>query len=163
QQTFTIVEGPGRLLAGADKERQARMHRFAIGATEITVHDFLKFRPKHKYSEQASPKQDCPANMVSWQDAAVYCNWLSEQDGIPKGQWCYRPTQPGQYAEVAPSHALGAGYRLPSEVEWEYASRSGASTSWCCGEVEPDLLVKYAWFFDNSHFGTTLRSSPVAT
>jgi formylglycine-generating enzyme required for sulfatase activity len=30
-------------------------------------------------------------NIVTWYDAAAYCNWLSEQEGIPEDQWCYEP------------------------------------------------------------------------
>ena len=27
---------------------------------------------------------------LTWLDAAAYCNWLSQQEGIPASQWCYR-------------------------------------------------------------------------
>ena len=30
-------------------------------------------------------------NQPTWYEAAAYCNWLSEQEGIPKDQWCYEP------------------------------------------------------------------------
>ena len=33
-----------------------------------------------------------------WYMAAHYCNWLSEQEGLPKDQWCYLPTE----AELTP-------------------------------------------------------------
>ena len=34
---------------------------------------------------------DSPQVMMTWYEAAAYCNWLSEQEGIAKEQWCYEP------------------------------------------------------------------------
>jgi len=89
---------------------------------------------------------------VSWYDATAYCNWLSEQDGILKEQWCYLPNKEGKYEDgmtMAPDYFRRMGYRLPTEVEWEYACRAGADTMYSFGE-SADLLVKYAWFNANS-------------
>ena len=60
---------------------------------------FLRFRKDHEYVKEYAPTGDCPVNKVSWYDAAAYCNWLSEQEGIPKEQWCYEPNKEGKYAE----------------------------------------------------------------
>ena len=52
---------------------------------------------------------DHPVVCVSWEDAQAYVAWLNRQ-------------------------APGAGYRLPSEAEWEYAARAGSTTAFPWGD-----------------------------
>jgi formylglycine-generating enzyme required for sulfatase activity len=161
-QTMVVLP-PGEFTMGeGQKQRRRRIdHRFALAAREVTVAEFRRFRANHQLAPNWPATLDCPANQVSWYDAAEYCNWLSEQEGIPKELWCYLPNARGDYAEgmkVPADFLRRTGYRLPTDQEWEYACRAGSETTWSMGNAE-DLLPRYAWCVNNS----SSRSHPAGS
>ena len=163
-QTFAVVRGPveftigspvtepGRLAGNEPAHRKRIGRTFAVATKEVTVAEYLRFRPRHWWLQQYSPGPDTPAVSTSWYDCAEYCNWLSEREGIPKNQWCYEPNKNGFYGDgmtIKTGHLALTGYRLPTETEWEYMCRSGSVGSRSYGRGG-ELLPRYGWFLKHS-------------
>ena len=136
-------------------------HRFAISTHEVTIEQFRRFRENHFFDRRAAESVDCPISTVTWYDAAAYCNWLSEQEGLPQSEWCYLPNDEGNYADgmrIAPNWIRRKGYRLPHSEEWMAAASAGVDTVYCFGD-DSELLPHYAWMKGNAQRGL----NPVAT
>ncbi len=168
-QTMVVLPGPvkfrmGSPLTETSREPDEPQHRkrigrtFAIAAKPVTVADYKRFRPNHYFTKRYAPASTCPVIGTNWYEAAAYCNWLSEHERIPPGQWCYETDPQGQVTKLRANYLSLTGYRLPTESEWEYACRAGAVTSRSYGESE-ELLGKYAWFLWNAE----ARSWPVGS
>jgi len=58
---------------------------------------------------------DQPVVGVSWYEAVAFCNWLSARAGLTPA-----------YDKSGRVDPAASGYRLPTEVEWEFAAVKGA-------------------------------------
>jgi hypothetical protein len=113
---------PGR--RSNETERQVELRRpFYIGRFQVTNREFREFRAQHQsgiFKDESLDLEKQPVVRVTWQDAAAFCNWLSERDKLP-------PAYVRQGDRLELTDPVTTGYRLPTEAEWEFAARFDGS------------------------------------
>ena len=113
---------PGR--RSNETERIVELKRpFYIGRFQVTNREFREFKADHLsgiFKDETLDLERQPAVRVSWQDAAAFCNWLSERDKLPPAY-----ARRGDRLELI--EPVTTGYRLPTEAEWEFAARFDGS------------------------------------
>jgi formylglycine-generating enzyme required for sulfatase activity len=112
--------------------------RFYLGIHEVTQGQYLTVTGRNPSRNKGS--DNLPVDNVSWFDASEFCNKLSARENRPLH---YRIN--GENVSIAG----GTGYRLPTEAEWEYASRAGSAAIYPFGNG-PSELSRYAWYDKNS-------------
>lgn len=89
-----------------------------------------------------------PSTSLSPNQIMKYCNWLSQQAGIEPSQYCYEAAEDGRMV-CKPNFLELSGYRLPLQVEWEFASAANCRWSRYFGGLE-EHMPNYAWFERNA-------------
>jgi formylglycine-generating enzyme required for sulfatase activity len=105
--------------AGGPGARPVRLTRpFRIGAFEVTQDQYARVMgpdarfPSH-FTRERGGGPDHPADMVTYEDATLFCRKLSE---------------------LPAERSAGRRYRLPTEAEWEWACRAGTAGAFHVGD-----------------------------
>jgi formylglycine-generating enzyme required for sulfatase activity len=116
-----------RLPSEGPRHRVRISKPYWLGTTEVTQEEYQRVMGSNPSKFQGDPKR--PVEQVTWDDAVEFCRRLSE---LPAEKTAKRL------------------YRLPTEAEWERASRAGTTTRYYFGD-NVALLGTHAWFKDNSN------------
>ena len=131
----------GRFVMGDKAQPDAKPHEVEISA--FHVDKYLVTQDQYQKIMGENPSRwkgtNNPVEQVRWSDAVRFCNKRSEQEGLRP---CYD-------LKTWKCDFDADGYRLPTEAEWEYACRAGASSAYCFGD-DSSKLGDYAWFDKNS-------------
>ncbi|MEX1327978.1 MAG: ABC transporter permease subunit, partial [Desulfobacterales bacterium] len=116
---FVLIK-PGKFMMGSPEDEPGRYtgerlhavnltNSYYMQTTEVTQAQWKALMGKNPASHKRCG-DTCPVEQISWQDAQQFIQKLNQKEGTDK-------------------------YRLPTEAEWEYASRAGSTTAFPNGGI----------------------------
>jgi autotransporter-associated beta strand protein len=139
---------------------------FLIGKYEVTFGEWLEVKNwaiLNGYDLDiagSGTSSQNPVTSVSWYDVVKWCNAKSEKEGLTPAYnlegSVYRTG-----ASIPTLDATANGYRLPREVEWEWAAHGGSSSAGYIYSGSNDATA-VAWYSGTAGVGTKAVGTKLA-
>jgi hypothetical protein len=139
---------------------------FQIGKYEVTFGEWLEVKNwaiLNGYDLDiagSGTSSQNPVTSVSWYDVVKWCNAKSEKEGLTPAYnldgSVYRTG-----ASIPTLDATANGYRLPREVEWEWAAHGGSSSAGYIYSGSNDATA-VAWYSGTAGVGTKAVGTKLA-